>query len=656
MWEQSFRDKGYERRLFRNRAVVAALIVLIALSMLVWRMFYLQVLSHEKYRDLSENNRIQLRPVAPNRGLIYDRNGVLLAENIPSYSLTIVPERAADLDETLAFLQDLIGFSERDLEQFEKRLSYRRRPYDPVVLRYRLSEKEIADVLVNRYYLPGIDVEAQLVRHYPLGDAFAHVLGYVGRINQKDQEKLDEEDDVKRRYSATQYIGKTGVERRYEELLHGNVGYEKVETNARGRLLRTIERVDPEPGKDLTLHLDSRLQLLAAELMKEKRGAIVAIEVKTGGILSLYSNPTFDPNKFVTGISFSDYSQLRDNIDEPFLDRATRGQYPPASTLKPFIGLAALDIGTTTWNARISDPGWFQLDNDERFYRDWKRTGHGIVDLNKAIIESCDTYFYDVAVRTGVDRLTPFLSQFGFGRDMTVDVISAVPGILPDRDWKHDRLRSNWYPGDTVNLGIGQGYMNVTPLQLATATATLANKGVWQVPRLLAAEGDVEEVIEHGDIPDIQLKDPQNWDRMFNSLEQVILSPTGTARILQQTLDFPIAGKTGTAQKVGIKQNEKYDSAALRERLRDHAWFMGFGPTENPEVAVAVIVENGESSGRTAAPIAQAMINAYLHMREDSLKQELLKQNSPVLSEDNEGKPVNGLFTNSTPRDINDNG
>ena len=340
MWEQSFRDKSAERSLFRSRAIVLGLIILIMLCVLAWRMAYLQIDLHEKYRDLSENNRIQLRPITPNRGLIYDRNGVLLAENIPSYSLTLVPERVTDMEQTLDFLNQLIGVSDRHREQFEKRRKFRRRPFEPVVLRHRLSEEEIAQVLVNRAYLPGVDVEAQLVRHYPQGESFAHVLGYVARINQKEQKKLDADPDKKRQYSATRFIGKLGVEKQYEQDLHGQVGYQKVETNARGRILRVIEQTDPVPGDDITLHLDTRLQKLAEQELQGRRGALVAIEVASGGILSLYSNPSFDPNLFVTGISHKDYSALRDNPDLPLFDRTRRGQYPPASTLKPFLGIS----------------------------------------------------------------------------------------------------------------------------------------------------------------------------------------------------------------------------------------------------------------------------------------------------------------------------
>jgi len=612
MWEQSFRDKSAERSLFRARAIVLGLIIFLMLCGLAWRMMHLQIDLHEKYRDLSENNRIQLRPIAPNRGLIYDRNGILLAENVPSYSLTLVPERVAELEQTIAFLDQLIGVSERHREQFEKRRKFRRRPFEPVVLRHKLSEEEIAKVMVNRAYLPGVDVEAQLVRHYPQGESFAHVLGYVGRINQKEQQKLDADPDDKRQYSATRFIGKLGVEKRYEQDLHGQVGYQKVETNARGRILRVIEQTDPVPGDDITLHLDTRLQKLAEKEMQGRRGALVAIEVASGGIISLYSNPSFDPNLFVTGISHKDYSALRDNPDLPLFDRTRRGQYPPASTLKPFLGLAMLDSGATNWDEEIADQGWFQLPNDDRVYRDWKRTGHGMVDMEDAIVESCDTYFYDIAVRTGVDTISPFLGQFGFGRDMTLDVNNALPGILPSREWKRRRVKTFWYAGDTVNLGIGQGYMLATPIQLATATAVMANRGRWVTPRLIYAHNDTLDQIPHPDIADIQLKNPQDWDKMFTAMTKVITGIHGTARRLIPNMRYPLAGKTGTAQVVGIKQDEEYDSEALKERLRDHALFIAFAPVEKPEIAIAVVIENGESAGRTAGPIAQSIINEYL--------------------------------------------
>lgn len=612
MWEHSFRDPRQERRLFRSRAIFLGLVMFVLLCGLAWRMAYLQITLHEKYRDLSENNRMQLRPVAPNRGLIYDRNGVLLAENIPSYSLTMTLERTQDHQQTLAFLQDLIGFSEREWEQIESRLSQRRRPFEPIVLKHRLNEEEIASIMVNRNFMPGIDVEAQLVRHYPHGEDFAHVLGYVGRINQQEQSQLDLDPDEKRRYSATRFIGKTGAEKRYEEVLHGEVGYEKVETNARGRVIRVVERQDPVPGEDITLHLDIRLQQLARKEMQKMRGGLVAIDIETGGILSLYSNPSFDPNLFVTGISHADYAALRDNPDLPLFDRTTRGQYPPASTLKPFVGLAILEAGSTSWSETITDHGWYQLPNDERIYRDWKRTGHGLVNMERAMVESCDTYFYEMAVRAGIDNISPFLAQFGFGRNMTLDIPNALPGLLPDRDWKRGRHGNFWFAGDTVNLGIGQGYMLVTPLQLATATAVLGNRGQWQIPRLIYARNNQPVDVAHGDIPDIQLKAPRDWERMTVAMEKVITDLRGTAHRLHQRRTYSMAAKTGTAQVVGIKQDEEYDSEALKERLRDHALFIAYAPADKPKIAVAVVIENGESAARTAGPVAQSIIYEYL--------------------------------------------
>ncbi|WP_221800096.1 penicillin-binding protein 2 [Oceanobacter mangrovi] len=612
MWEHSFRDKSAELRLFRSRAILMGLVILLMLGGLVWRMAHLQITLYDKYQNLSENNRIKIQPLPPKRGLIYDRNGELLAENIPTYSLVVVPEKVADMDATLAFLNDMIGISERDREQFDRRLELRRRPFDPVVVRHQLTEDEIAKVMVNRVYLPGVDVEAQLVRHYPQGETFAHVLGYVGRINQSEQNQIDADSETQRRYSATRYIGKQGVEKHYESDLHGEPGYQKVETNARGRILRVLEQVDPSPGEDLVLHLDARMQRLAQQEFTGRRGAAVAIEVETGGILTMYSNPGFDPNLFVTGISHTDYNTLRDSPDLPLFDRAIRGRYPPASTLKPFIGLGVADMGVTTWSRTINDYGTFQLDNSERIYRDWKRGGHGKVDLERAIVESCDVYFYDVAVKAGIDKLEPFLDEFGFGKRTALDVDNAYTGLLPGRDWKHATRRSHWYAGDTVNLGIGQGYMLATPLQMATATAVLAHKGKWVAPRLMASHSGQKTIDESTTPPDLVLNDPSNWDKMFQAMYKVVSSTHGTARALQRNLQFPIAGKTGTAQVVGIKQNEEYDSDALKERLRDHALFIAFAPVDHPQIAVAVVVENGESAGRTAAPIAQSLINLYL--------------------------------------------
>lgn len=607
MWGNSFRDRMAEQRLFRSRAIFMTILIFTLLCVLGSRIAFLQIVEHQKYQDLSENNRIQLRPIPPTRGLIYDRNGILLAENIPSYSLTLVKERVNDIDQTIDYLKTLIDISERDEEQFRKRLKYSRRPYAPIVVKYKLAEEEIAKVMVNRFYLPGIDVEARLVRYYPEAETSVHALGYVGRINEKEAQRLD-----KKQYRATEHVGKLGIERRYESELHGQVGYQKVETNARGRILRVIEQVDPVPGKDLVLHLDQRLQQAAAKAMKGYRGAVVAIDVATGGILAQYSNPSYNPNSFVTGISHKEYSGLRNNPDLPLFNRAIRGQYPPASTLKPFLGLSFLDANAVTWQDKVDDNGWYKLENDERLYRDWKRTGHGHVNLHDAIMESCDTYFYDASFKTTVDNISPFLAKFGFGRNMTYDVPNALSGLLPDRAWKKKKRRRSWYAGDTLNLGIGQGFMLATPMQLATATAMLASKGKWHTPRLMDTLAGESQIDDSNALDDIILKDPKDWDGMFKAMAAVVTGRRGTARGLRRNLNFRMAAKTGTSQVVSIAQHEEYDSETLAERNRDHALFIAFAPLKNPSIAIAVVVENGESAGRTAGPVAKAVMQEYL--------------------------------------------
>lgn len=615
---RSFRNKAYEFKVFKYRIWFMVLMVLLLLTLLMVRMGYLQVVEHEKYQNLSEDNRIQLQPIAPNRGVIYDRNGIILAENLPSYRLTVVRERTHDLQATLDFIAQLIGLSEYELKLFNKKLKYARRPYQAITLKRNLTPDEIAKVMVNRFYLPGVDVAAELVRHYPQGEEFAHVLGYVGRINQKEQERLDKKPELKQNYSASRYIGKLGVEKHYETILHGKVGYQTIETNARGRIIKVLNERKPIPGEDIYLHLDSRLQLLAKQVMQSMRGALVAIDIQSGGILSLYSNPSFDPNLFVNGISHKKYSKLRLDKDLPLFNRATRGRYPPASTLKPYIGLAVLDSNTIGWKETINDKGYYQLPNEERLYRDWKRRGHGIVDMEKAIVQSCDTYFYNAAVKTGMDKLVKLLGQFGFGRNLALDIPDALSGILPTREWKKRRYGHFWFPGDTVNLGIGQGFMLATPLQMATAVSILANKGKIVAPRLIFPQTQESPFVHAPKTDHIALKNPYNWVRMQGAMQKVISSKKGTAHSLSQNMPIPIAGKTGTAQVVGIKQDAKYDSEALLERQRDHALFVAFAPVKNPSIAIAVVIENGESAGSTAGPIAKRIINEYLYNIDDA--------------------------------------
>ncbi|MAA71984.1 MAG: penicillin-binding protein 2 [Bermanella sp.] len=602
------KDARVEKDIFTKRAYLAGLFVFILLCVLAGRMVFLQVTQYELYASKSENNRVQLKTVEPIRGLIFDRNGVLLAENLPSHSLTIVPERVKDMQKTLGLIQALIGITDDERARFEKRVKSYRRPYEAIPLKFQLEEDEIAKIMVNDFFLPGVQVEAELVRHYPMGKDFAHVLGYVGQMNEAEKKRLDPI-----QYKITRRIGKIGIERYYEKELHGQVGYQKVETNAQGRILKVLEKQSSIPGKNLILNLDARLQRTAMEAFDGRRGSLVAMDPKTGGVLAMVSSPSFDPNLFVNGISYKDYNALRDSLDVPLFDRATRGQYPPGSTMKPFIGLGFLESGVTNWEEEIKDPGWYMLESDERVYRDWKRTGHGEhIHLRDAIIQSCDTYFYEMSFRTGIDNLHPFLAQFGFGQNTGLDIGNALPALLPDREWKKAYRGRSWYAGDTLNLALGQGFMLATPLQLATATSVYAARGEWHRAKLVQFIDGV--AVQEENKPDnIVLKNPANWDEMDRAMEGVITHYQGTARSLKRNLNYRMAAKTGTAQVVGIKQNEEYDSEALLERQRDHALFVSFAPIKDPKIAVAAVVENGESAGKTAGPIAKKVTDRFLN-------------------------------------------
>jgi len=602
------KDARVEKEIFAKRAYLAGFFVFVLLCVLAGRMVFLQITQYELYASKSENNRVQLKTVEPIRGLIFDRNGVLLAENLPSHSLTIVPERVKDMQKTLGLIQALIGISDDERESFEKRVKSYRRPYEAIPLKYQLEEDEIAKIMVNDFFLPGVQVEAELVRHYPMGKDFAHVLGYVGQMNEAEKKRLDPI-----QYKVTRRIGKIGIERYYEKELHGQVGYQKVETNAQGRILKVLEKQNSIPGKNLILNLDARLQRTAMEAFEGRRGSLVAMDPNTGGVLAMVSTPSFDPNLFVNGISYKDYNALRDSLDMPLFDRSTRGQYPPGSTMKPFIGLGFLESGVTSWQEEIKDPGWYMLENDERVYRDWKRTGHGEhIHLRDAIIQSCDTYFYEMSFRAGIDRLHPFLAQFGFGQNTGLDIGNALPALLPDREWKKAYRGRSWYAGDTLNLALGQGFMLATPLQLATATSVYAARGEWHRAKLVQFIDGVP--VQETTKPDnIVLKNPANWDEMDRAMEGVITHYQGTARGLKHNLNYSMAAKTGTAQVVGIKQNEEYDSEALLERQRDHALFVSFAPVDNTQIAVAAVVENGESAGKAAGPIAKKVTDRYLN-------------------------------------------
>lgn len=605
-----FKDVAAERRLFQRRTMVMLGVVLVMLGILVARMYQLQIVEHDIYTTLSDKNRVQVQSVAPPRGLVYDRNNELLAENRPVFGVTVVPERVDGMEETLSRLSSILAISEDDMERFQRRLREPRRPFQPLPLRYDLNEQEIASLAVQRHELPGVEVSAELVRYYPHSELTAHALGFVGRINREELQRIDPVN-----YAGTNYIGKSGIERFYEALLHGQVGYQHVETNARGRTLRVLERQNPVPGEDIVLHLDLRLQRLAHQLLDGQRGAIVAVEPKTGGLLALASVPGFDANQFVTGISVDNYRELSQDVDKPLFNRALRGQYPPGSTLKPMLAVAALDSGVTTRDRTIWDPGFFQLQSGGRRYRDWKRSGHGWVDLTDAVAESCDIYFYEIAVEMGVDTMYDYLAQFGFGEDATLDVSGALSGLLPSRDWKRAVRNEPWYPGDSVNMGIGQGFMLATPLQLATATSLLANRGRWVEPRLLRSiKGDrsAEEFLPPPDHDPLILKNPDDWEFVVDAMAEVMHGTRGTARRAASGAPYRMAGKTGTAQVFSLAEDEEYDEEEIRERLRDHALFVGFAPVDDPQIAVSVIVENGGSGSGTAAPVARAMFDAWL--------------------------------------------
>ncbi len=605
-----FKDTVAERRLFQRRALVMLVLVVLALGGLLVRMYQLQIVEHDIYATLSDKNRVQVQSVPPPRGLVYDRNNLLLAENRPVFSLTLVPERVGGMEETLARLTRILNVSEEDLERFQRRLREPRRPFQEIPLSYDLGEEDIARMAVHRHQFPGVEVKAELVRYYPHSELTAHALGYVGRINRDELQRIDPVN-----YAGTNYIGKSGVERFYENVLHGRVGYQHVETNARGRILRVLERENPVPGEDLELHLDLRLQRKAHELLEDRRGAIIAIEPSTGGILALASVPGFDANQFVTGISVKDYRELSESIDKPLFNRALRGQYPPGSTIKPMLAVAALDSGVTTRERTVWDPGYFQLTDGGRRYRDWKRSGHGWVNLMDSVAESCDVYFYQVGVEMGVDVMYDYLSRFGFGEDATLDVAGALSGLLPSRDWKRAVRDEPWYPGDSVNMSIGQGFFLSTPLQLATATALIANRGKWVEPRLLKdIRGDrpVEEFLPESTHVPLTLKNPDDWEYVIDTMEEVMHGVKGTARAAARGTSYRMAGKTGTAQVFSLGQDEEYDAEEVRERLRDHALFVGFAPAEDPKIAVAIIVENGGGGSSVAAPLARALFDAWL--------------------------------------------
>jgi len=606
------KDHLFETRLITNRAILLLILGGILLAILLVRLLYLQVVSHEHFTTLSEDNRVKVQPLPPNRGLIYDRNGILLAENLPSYRLEITPEQVDDMGATLNALEDIIELRDIDLSRFEK-LRRRKPRFEAIPLRFHLNDEEVARFSVNRHRFPGVDITAGLARHYPQGPLAVHALGYVGRIDEQALKELDSSN-----YRGTTHVGKNGIEKTYEEILHGQVGLQQVEITAQGRIIRVLKRTPPVSGHNLYLTLDSRVQAAAEEAFGNFSGTAIAMDPNNGDVLAFVSLPTYDPNPFVNGIDYDDYATLRNNEKEPLFNRALRGQYPPGSTVKPFMGLAGLEMGISSGHSKTYCPGFYRLPGKDRKYRDWKRSGHGTVDLNTAITQSCDVYFYDLAQSLGIDRIHEYLQQFGFGKATGIDIQGELPGLLPSKEWKRSRRDLPWFPGETIITGIGQGFFLVTPIQLATATAAIANGGRMLQPKIVHADQEAEsdDLIPHQPQlhETITIKEQQHWDQVIAAMTDVVHSARGTARRIGTDSPYMMAGKTGTAQVFGLKEEEKYDAEAIAEKLRDHALFIAFAPLEEPRIAVAVIVENGGGGGSVAAPIARKIMDAYLEV------------------------------------------
>jgi len=606
----TIKDYLFESHLFMQRSVQALIFAAVLVAVLIGRLVYLQVLAHEHYITLSDDNRIKILPLPPNRGLIFDRNGLILADNLPSYRLEITLEQIHDIDATLDALSKLVNIRDVDRKRFEK-LRQRTPAFKPVALRFHLSDDEVARFAINRHRFPGVDIVAGLSRHYPHGPLAVHALGYVGRIDERDLQRIDASD-----YSGTTHIGKVGIERTYEDVLHGTVGYRQVETNAEGRILRTLVRTPPVPGENLYLTMDAELQSVAEQAFTGKAGAAIAIDPNNGDILAFVSQPTYDPNLFVNGVDTETYQALRDDAKQPLFNRALRGQYPPGSTLKPFVALGGLEQGITSEHADTYCPGFYRLPGKARKYRDWKRGGHGTVDLTIAIAQSCDVYFYDLALSMGIDRLHSFLSLFGFGERTGIDIIGELPGLLPSRQWKRAARSLPWFPGETLITGIGQGFMLTTPVQLASATATLSKYGQHLKPHVVASTQQYDD-IELTPVPveamvDTPIEVQHHWTIVINAMREVVHGKRGTARKIGADSQFEFAGKTGTAQVFGLKQEEKYEADKLAEELHDHSLFIAFAPVDKPRIAVAVVVEHGGSGSAVAAPIARIILDQYL--------------------------------------------
>lgn len=588
---------------FRLSIMVALVIILSFL--LILRMAYLQFSQFTRYATLSLKNQMSIVPISPSRGIIYDRNGVVLAENIPIYVIEIIPERVKNLDETIKKIQEILpSISDDDIEKFYLNKK-QNRAYNPIPLKLKLTLEEVSRFVTEQYRFPGVNVKAVSIRNYPLKETAAHILGYVGRINIDELKQVDPQN-----YRATNYIGKSGIEKFYEKILHGDVGYQQIETNAYGRNIRTINKQPSIPGSKLYLTIDARLQQEAHEALMGYRGAAVLINVTNGEILAMASSPSFDPNLFVNGISSKDYKLLSDEIDRPLYNRAVRGLYPPASTIKPFIGLAGLDRKIITPSTIVYDPGWYRLPNVKRPYRCWRHGGHGVINVKRAITVSCDTFFYQLGNKMGISAIENMLSQFGFGQLTHIDLNEEAQGVIPNPYWKRQRKGMPWYPGDTIITSIGQGFMLASPLQIANATAAMSQYGRRYRPHLLLATQKNNKTIKHKVIEEypVKLNDENNWSVITDAMQMVITKAEGTGGKFGRDTKYSVAGKTGTAQVFTLNhQDNKNHYVNIPAKLRDNTLFIAFAPVENPQVALAVLVENND----TASYVARHILDSY---------------------------------------------
>ena len=612
--DRAIKDERDERRLFESRAWIGLLIISLCMLALLGRYVWLQVYSYDNFSTRSESNRVSVRPIAPNRGVIYDRRGRVIAENRPAYRLEIIPEKVAGktpgIEVLLDELSEIIVLSEDDRQSFHKaRGNYR--VFDSVPVKFNLNEREVARFAVNRHRFQGADVVPYLSRHYPYGELLTHVLGYIGRLDAEDIASVDEAN-----YRGTRTIGKIGVEKIREKELHGLSGFERVETNARGRVLNVLERHDAIPGTDLVLSIDVAVQRAAWDALGDRPGSVVAIDPLDGSVIALVSKPAYDPNAFVHGISQQAYRDILDAPGRPLFNRALKGGYEPGSTLKPFVALAGLELDLITPQTRVFSNGKFYIEGYDRPYRDWKDMGHGWVNLGSALEQSVNTYFYQLAMDMGIDRMHDYLSQFGFGSPTGIDVPGEGKGLLPSREWKLAVHELPWYPGETVIAGIGQGFNVVTPLQLANAVATLVNGGTRYSPRLVYATkpAGVERAKRLKAPIEMQVpyKDPQDWQAVLDGMDRVVNGLRGTARRIGVDAPYRIGGKTGTAQVYKLGKDKDYKNREVPEHLRDHALFIAFAPVEAPRIAIAVVVEHGGAGSKAAAPVARVTLDAWL--------------------------------------------